>query len=253
MLHPKKVGALPVDGSDEDKQTNEIGMFIPLLEAIPIAGKDITTDALLTQRKNASYLIDRQAHYHFTVKGNQPSLQADIALIFEGCGAPDYVDITPPDHGRIEIRRIWCSTKLNDYLDFPAVGQVFKIEREVFYKKTSKLTVESILGVTSRSPEQANAQSLLKINRGHWAIENSCHYIIDWNFDEDRSRISKGNGPENMTRLRRFAVGVIKMFSDGKTSVAEKMQQLHRNVRMVFDYLRMTLNSTRGVKPSVGI
>lgn len=247
MLHPKKVGTLPAIGADEAKQTNEIGMFIPLLDAIEIEGKDITADALLTQRTLASYLVNRGAHYHFTVKGNQRTLKADIALLFEKRDAPDYSEVTPPDHGRIETRSIWCSAELNSYLDFPHVGQVFLIEREVFHKKSQKLTRETALGITSRPVEQANAQRLLTINRGHWAIENSCHYIIDWNFDEDRSRISKGNGPENMTRLRRFAVGVIKMFTKGKTSVAEKMQQLNRNIRLVFDYLRMTENSARRV------
>jgi len=124
------------------------------------------------------------------------------------------------------------------------------IEREVFHKKSKKLTLETALGLTSRTPEQANAHCLLAINRGHWTIENSCHYIIDWNFDEDRSRISKGNGPENMTRLRRFVVGIIKNVSKGKSSVAEKMRQLQRNVRLVFDYLRMTQNSKRAARRS---
>ena len=78
-----------------------------------------------------------------------------------------------------------------------------------------------------------------------WAIENSCHYVLDWNFNEDRSRIGKGNGPENVTRLRRFAVDVIKSFIKGKISVVEKMRQSHRSTRLVFDYLRMTKNSTR--------
>ena len=105
-------------------------------------------------------------------------------------------------------------------------------------------TLETALGMSSRSPEQANAQRVLATNRGHWAIENSCHYIIDWNFDEDRSRIRTGHGPENVMRLRRFAVGVIKFLSKDKTSVAAKMSTLNRNVRLVFDYLRMTKNSS---------
>ena len=62
-----------------------------------------------------------------------------------------------------------------------------------------------------------------------------------WNYDEDRSRIRTGYGPENITRLRRFAIGVIK--SKGVRSVAQKMRQLTRDVRLVFDYLRMTANS----------
>lgn len=253
MPHTKKVGTLPIVDSDQTKQTNEIGMVTQLLDAIHIEGKDITTDALLTQRKLASYVVDRGAHYHFTVKANQPTLQNDIDLFFKGRGAPDSIEITPPDHGRIETRRIWCSTALNSYLDFPHVGQAFLIEREVIHKKSGKHTVESVAGITSRPPKQANAQRLLTINRGHWVIENKCHYVIDWNYDEDRSRISKGHGPVNMTRLRRFAVGVITSYSDGKTSVTEKMQQLHRNIRLVFDYLRMTRNSTRGVAATAGI
>jgi hypothetical protein len=63
---------------------------------------------------------------------------------------------------------------------------------------------------------------------------------LGWNYDEDRSRISTGYGPENMTRLRRFAVGLIK--SQKVRSVPEKMRQLTRNVRLVFDLLRMTKN-----------
>jgi predicted transposase YbfD/YdcC len=245
VLHPKKVGTLPVEGSDETKQTNEIGMFIPLLENLDIRGKDITSDALLTQRKLASFVVGRGAHYHFTAKGNQATLNTDIALLFENRKEPDFVEITPPDHGRIETRRIWCSAALNEYLDFPHVGQAFLIEREVVYKKSGKITHEIALGVTSRTTEQANPERILKVNRGHWTIENRCHYVIDWNFDEDRSRIRTGHGPENITRLRRFAVGVIQFISDGKSSVSQKMQQLNRNTRLVFDYLRMTSNSTR--------
>ncbi len=236
---------MPVAGCDETKQTNEIGMFIPLLDGIDIQGKDITADALLTQRKIASYVVGRGAHYHFTVKDNQPKLKADIALLFENRQQPDFVEITPPDHGRIETRSIWCSTALNDYLDFPSVGQVFLIERDVVHKKSGKVSHEVALGVSSRPPEQANPQRILKVNRDHWTIESKCHYVIDWNFDEDRCRIRTGHGPENITRLRRFAAGVIQFISDGKESVSIKMQQLNRNTRLVFDYLRMTSNSTR--------
>ena len=223
-------------------------MAIPLLEAIDIEGKVITADALLTQRELANYLVlKRKAHYHFTVKGNQPTLLADIELYFRYRKEPDFIENTPPDHGRIETRKIWVTTELNDYLNFPHVGQAFVIERHCIDKKTGKSSCEIAHGVTSQSPKEADAQSVLATNRGHWSIENSCHYIIDWNYDEDRSRIRIGNGPENITRLRRFAVGVIK--SKGVSSVAQKMRQLTRNVRMVLDYLKMTKNSCAPASP----
>jgi predicted transposase YbfD/YdcC len=233
---------LPVADSEEVKRTNEIKMAIPLLEAIDIEGKEVSADALLTQRKLADYLVrERKAHYHFTVKGNQPGILQDLDLYFQDRGQPHFVEHTPPDHGRIETRKVWTTTELNDYLDFPHVGQAFVVERHCIEKKTGETSREIAYGLTSRTPEQADPQRVLKVNRGHWTIENSCHYILDWNYDEDRSRIRTGHGPENITRLRRFAIGVIK--SQGARSVAQKMRQLTRNVRLVFDYLRMTENS----------
>jgi len=76
-------------------------------------------------------------------------------------------------------------------------------------KKNGEYFCEIAYGVTSRTPEQADPQRVLATNRGHWSIENSCHYLIDWNYDEDRSRIRTGHGPENMTRLRLFELSII--------------------------------------------
>jgi len=217
-------------------------MAIPLLKTIDLKDKDITADALLTQRKLADYLVKkRKAHYHFTVKANQPTLLEDIALFFQERKQPDFVEHTPPDHGRIETRKIWITSALNGYLDFPHVGQAFAIERERIEKKSGKRSLEIAYGITSRPPAQADARHVLDTNRGHWSIENSCHYILDWNYDEDRCRIRTGHGPENVTRLRRFAISVIK--SKGVSNVAQKMRQLNKNTRLVFDYLRMTTNS----------
>ena len=237
------MGTLPVEGKEKEeaKRTNEIKTAIPLLETIDIQGKDITADALLTQRELATYLVEkRKAHYYFTVKGNQPSLLEALEFYFRDRGRPHFVEHTPPDHGRIETRKIWTTTELNSYLEFPHVGQAFVIERYRTKKKSGETSLEIAYGITSRPPQQANPQRVLRANRGHWAIE-SCHHMIDWNYDEDRSRIRTGHGPENITRLRRFAIGVLK--SKGRGGVAEKMRRLTRNVRLVFDYLRMSENA----------
>jgi predicted transposase YbfD/YdcC len=222
-------------------------MAIPLLEGCALAGKNVTGDALLTQRTLATYLVIRQAHYYFTVKGNQPALQREIALLFATCGPVDFVEVTPANHGRIETRRIWCSTALNTYLDFPHVGQVFLIERDSLTKHTGKRSCEIALGITSRTPHQASPQRVLTINRGHWSIE-SVHYMIDWNYDEDRGRIRTGFGAEHITRLRRFAVGILTFFQKPAQTIAEMMRRLCFRTRLVFDYLRMTNNSVTGAR-----
>ncbi len=131
-------------------------MVIPLLESLDIAGKTITADALLTQRKLAHHLIERNADYVFTVKGNQPTLHDDIRLIFAGRATPDFTESLTLAHGRIEQRSIWTSTRLNDYLDFPGVGQVFVIERLTIEKTTGATSSETVYGVTSH-PRQPPA------------------------------------------------------------------------------------------------
>jgi hypothetical protein len=163
---PKKVGSLPVKGDNELKRTNEIGMCIPLLDAIDIKDKDITADALLTQRTIADYLVECKAHYHFTVKGNQPALLRGIMLCFEDRQEPDYVAHDLPDHGRVKTRKIWTTTTLNDYLDFPLVGQAFIVERHSVEKKTGTLSCEVAYCIASRTPRETDVRNVFLRSTG---------------------------------------------------------------------------------------
>ena len=215
-------------------------MAIPVLEPLDLTGKTITADALLTQRKLADDLVKRGAHDLFTAKDNQPTLAADIRLHFTERGEPDFREPWSLQHGRLERRSIWTSTALNTDLDFPHVGQIFAIERHTIEKKTGKVSIETVYGVTDHTPDSADPARLLGFNRRHWGVE-AHHWILDWNWDEDRCTIRTGHGPENITRLRRFAIGLIKTKS--KDSVAATIGKLARRVRRVFDYLGMTANS----------
>jgi predicted transposase YbfD/YdcC len=209
--------------------------------------KDFTWDALLTQRSIVEYVRSQLAHYHAPVKGNQPTLLKDLEDQFNSRSpVPDFQTISK-GHGRLETRSIWTTEKLNGYLEFPDVAQVYLIERKITNVKTQVTTCELAYGVTSRPASEASPKRMLEINRGHWTIENSCHYVLDATFDEDRSRIRKGYGPENFTALRRFAIGLIQ--SKGK-DVAETTRLLNRRPRMVLDYLLMTENSRRCSLPA---
>ena len=244
MLHPKKVGTLPVgEGSDEQKQTNEIKIAAPLLDVLDIEGKNITADALHTQTSFADYIVrKRNAHYFLIAKNNQPTLRSDIKFYFQNIDSqPEDVDVSNGEHGRIETRRIWTTTELNGYLNFPHVAQAFMIKRESIEKKTGKVSEETVYGITSRPSEETSAEMIQRTIRKHWTVENGCHYILDWNYDEDRCRIRKGYGPENVARLRKFAIGLIK--SKKVDNVARKMRKLNKNTRSVLDYLKMTKNS----------
>lgn len=122
-------------------------------------------------------------------------------------------------------------------MDFPYVGQAFVIEKDAINKKTGKVSRELACGITSQTCLDANPEKVLGANRDRWCIENRCHYILDWTYDEDRCRIRTQYGPENVSRLRRFAISGVT--SNG---VTETTRKLAVNVRLAFDYLRMTEN-----------
>jgi predicted transposase YbfD/YdcC len=206
----------------------------PLLDALEIAGKVITADALLTQKEIAEYLVhERGADFVFTVKGNQPTLKHDIEALALRARRCDYAT-TEKGHGQITTRRIWCDDSLNAYVNFPHVQQVFCIEREVTHLKQGLTTVEAVCGVTSQSKDKAGPKTILSQNRKHWSVENKQHYVLDVTFDEDRSQIRSLNGPMVMTCLRRYAISLLRL--KGYTNIAQACRLLwgkpHLAIRM---------------------
>lgn len=108
-------------------------------------------------------------------------------------------------HGRIEIRRIWTTTEMNDYIEFPYLNQAFRIERITSNLQGELMRHEMVHGVTSLTAENASAADLLKFNRGQWEIENRVHWVRDVTFDEDRSQVRKCSGPQVMASLRAYS------------------------------------------------
>jgi len=91
------------------------------------------------------------------------------------------------------------------------VAQVCRIERTTLNMDGEARHHEVVFGITSLSPEAADAERLLKINRGHWCIENRLHWIRDVTFDEDRSQVRTGAGAQTMATLRNLAIGLFRL------------------------------------------
>ena len=127
-------------------------------------------------------------------------------------------------HGRLETRRIWTSTDLNGYLAFPHCGQVACIERTRENLRTGKINTEVVYQITSLSPERADPEQLLSINRCHWGIENKSHYVRDVTFDEDRSQVRTQSGPRVMATLRNLAISLLRL--RGFQNIAQAIRSL---------------------------
>jgi predicted transposase YbfD/YdcC len=194
-----------------------------LLAQLELKGHLVTGDALYAQRALSRQVVDQCGEYFWVVKANQPSLQEAIALLFTQppWGEEFGVACQGDRHGdRREERRLWSSTALNDYLDWPHLGQVCCIQRTRTRQGVTR--GEPNYAVTSLGPATADAQRLQEIWRGHWEIENRNHYVRDVTMKEDASQVRTGSAPEVMAALRNVVIGLIRQA--GETNVAAALR-----------------------------
>lgn len=84
--------------------------------------------------------------------------------------------------------------------------------------------MEIAYGITSLTSENASPERLLELNRMHWGIENSLHWVRDETFGEDRSQIRSGNAPRVMATIRNLAITILRR--SGATNIAKAIRQL---------------------------
>jgi len=133
------------------------------------------------------------------------------------------------------VRRIWTTTELNKYVEFPYLLQIAKLERYRQDVKTGKSSSETVYLITSRGPKRLDARGLLETQRRYWSIENRLHYVRDWNFDEDRSQIRTGRTPWVMATLRNTAVSLLRLHQHHAiaTALRELAAQPHRALTLM--------------------
>lgn len=210
--------AIMVATCDVDGKTNEINAFKPLLDQITdIENMVVTGDAMHTQRKHATYLHKRKAHYVFPVLGNQAGLFDQLNAL-----AWDQIPIGwmtyDRGHGRQEIRTIQTMPAPNS-IRFPRAQQVFLIERHVHDLAGKPLSSIAVLGVTDLTAAQSGPRRLAEFVRGQWSIENRDHHIRDVTFGEDRCRIRTTATPSILATMRSYAISTLRLL--GFTNIAE--------------------------------
>ena len=101
------------------------------------------------------------------------------------------------------------TSELKDFLDWPGVEQVFKLERRSVLLKNGQVQQETSYGITSMPAEKASAARLLEVNRTYWGIENGLRYRRDVTFKEDGCRLRVGHAAHMMAALNNLAIGLI--------------------------------------------
>ena len=186
-------------------------MATDLLGQLELRGKVVTGDALYCQRELSIRVQEQGGDYFWTLKDNQPGVKEAVSLLFEHppWGESFTYACREGNRGdRWERRRLWASTALNEYLDWPGLGQVCCVERT--RRRKDKETVERAYAITSLTPERADAARLLEIWRGHWGIENQLHWVRDVVFGEDQSQVRTGSAPQLLAALRNLVIGMLR-------------------------------------------
>lgn len=224
------------------EKSNEITAIPEVLELVDVKGAVVTIDAMGCQKSIVADIVKRGGDYVLPVKGNQGNLEAALTELFDDHLDDDFARVRvgrleekERNRGRNETRTYVQMNVPDDlagreeWVGLKTVGLVIRT-RETNGVETGD--VQYYISSLKRNVEQ-----LAKAVRGHWGIENTCHWSLDVTFREDASRARERTLAENLSWLRRFTLGLLKRHPDGKTSLVGK----RRKCSWSTDYLAQVL------------
>jgi len=201
------------------EKANEITAIPDLLDHLAelghLEGSLVTIDAMGCQVEIAAKILEHKADFLLPLKGNQPTMETEVASYFETAPADQLVTKTTVEkgHGRIETRLYTASNEV-DWMkgekSYPGQPRFKGIKTLVHVLNRSeyadRCTFDSRIYISSAP---LDIERLASGARGHWGVE-SMHWLLDVAFKDDQSRYRTGNGAKNMAVIRRFALGLVR-------------------------------------------
>ena len=212
-----------------DDKSNEITAIPKLLDMLCLEGATVTIDAIGCQRKISRRITEKKGDYVICLKGNQPELHADVSLYLDDAierkaEELDTYSTSGKGHGRTERRKTWATTNvswLRKRHDWPGLRSIAAVESRT--KRDGKTTTERRYFISSRDGEVAQVIGVLA--RNHWSVETGLHWMLDVAFNEDDCRVRMGNAAENLSRVRRIALMLLKKDKTCKLGVKSKRKK----------------------------
>lgn len=209
-----------------EQKSNEITAIPEVLKLVTLKGAIITIDAMGTQTEIARQIVDGEGDYLLALKGNQGTLHQGVIDYIDEQFENDFANVavrrlttTEKGHGREEIR---------SYIQMPAPKTLPGYTRWKNLKSIGiVLLTRFCLGVETTearyyiSSLDLGVKQFARAVRGHWGIENTCHWCLDVTYREDESRVRDANARENLAWLRRFTLSLLKQHP-AKDSIAMK-------------------------------
>lgn len=224
-------------------KSNEITAIPRLLELLDLSGAIVTIDAMGCQKEIARQVREGDGHYVLAVKDNQERLMEDVQACFaaeldkaDGDCSYSYHETVERGHGRMESRQYFTIEYPSGIRDQALWEDLRTVSMVVSERRVSgeEPTTDVRYYIGSKPGKAKEYASYI---RGHWGIENSLHWVLDMVFDEDRSRIRKDHGQENLALLRRLAVSVLKNAKSCPGSIRTKQLQAILDDEVLHDML----------------
>jgi hypothetical protein len=145
----------------------------------------VTGDAGLGCRENASVTLGARKHYLFSLKGNQPTLEAAAEELF--ASRPNRVLATSREHrsGAVMSRELSAVEVVgHPEVVFPGAKQFWRVVQQS--RIGSHLLSEEVrYFITDLDAESFGAERALALVRLHWGIENGANWTMDAVLRED--------------------------------------------------------------------
>jgi predicted transposase YbfD/YdcC len=207
-----------------DEKSNEITAIPELLRLVDIKGAIVTIDAMGTQKAIAEQVVQGGADYVLALKGNQGTLHRSIIEHIneqlEGDLAEAQEHVTSgKGHGRDETRiylQLPAPEALPGFTLWKGLKSIGLVTSQCV--RDGKTTVEARYYISSL---KVDVKQFARAVRGHWSIENGCHWSLDMTFREDESRLRDRHLRENFAWLNRFALSLLKQHP-GRQSLVMK-------------------------------
>lgn len=233
-----------------DSKTNEITAVPKLLRQLDVAGCVVSLDAMGCQKKIAIAIRHAEADYLLALKGNHGTLHGEVRSLFADAAA---LDATAADgkvmarassfdkgHGRIEERHLVVTNHLDwldgkerrSWLDLCSLVHL----RSVRHLADGSRSEEDRYWLTSLAPD---AERLLQLVRGHWGIENQCHWVMDVVYGEDASRVRSGHAAQNLSLLRRLGHNLLRHDKTVKDSITGKRKRACLSTSTLETFLKL--------------
>lgn len=211
-----------------DEKSNEITAIPNLLDVLYLKGAIVTIDAAGCQKKIVRKILKQGAGYIISLKGNQSTMHDEIrAFMQDPAFKARFRKAKTVDngHGRVETRTCWQTDDIDWFEDkdkWAGLRSVCMVESVVYDKSTGKTTGETRFFISSLPVDPKRA---LEAIRAHWGVE-AMHWILDMDFDEDRSRARREGLAENLAMLRHVVMNVLRLDKSVFGGISVKRKEL---------------------------